>query len=232
MTGQFDQWIQDLASADKLQNPRGEVAFASETALKAKEQLIAAGKAAVPAIMACLGGRGPAHQRAMAAEVLGELGDIRAVNILIEKLNDPEMLVRGSSAVALGKIGDRRAIPALRQLAGHSEEVDQVKAFAKGALDQMGASVAAAAQERTKKERGPFRKLIYTTGLIMLLVSCLMISLLVFSLISEPDTVVNWSETIGCSAPALILGGLLMFLGSRPGKANKKSKKKEVEKTK
>jgi HEAT repeat protein len=68
----------------------------------------------VTVVIEYLKGRGPAHQRALAAQILGEIGDTRAVNTLIEMLRDPEMVARGFSAEALGKLGDRQAIPALK----------------------------------------------------------------------------------------------------------------------
>ena len=48
-----------------------------------------------------------------AIETLGEIGDIRAVNKLIEELNSPKRFVQIYAAKALGKIGDNRAIAPL-----------------------------------------------------------------------------------------------------------------------
>ena len=52
-----------------------------------------------------------------AAQALGEIGDPRAVEPLINALNDRDWIVRGASAEALGKIGDPRAVePLIRAL--------------------------------------------------------------------------------------------------------------------
>jgi len=51
--------------------------------------------------------------REEAARALGDLGDRRAVNPLIELLGDDNRYVRREAAKSLGKIGDEHAIPAL-----------------------------------------------------------------------------------------------------------------------
>jgi HEAT repeat protein len=51
--------------------------------------------------------------RRQAAEVLGEMGDARAVKPLIAAFNDKEISVREEAAHALGKIGDGSAVDAL-----------------------------------------------------------------------------------------------------------------------
>jgi hypothetical protein len=48
-----------------------------------------------------------------AAKELGEIGDARAVEPLIEALDDKQILVRTEAAKALGKIGDTRAVEPL-----------------------------------------------------------------------------------------------------------------------
>jgi HEAT repeat protein len=63
------------------------------------------------------------HQRARAAVVLGELRDERAMPVLIEMLLDKEPYVRGQCALALGALGDRNALEALKQLV--AREADQ-----------------------------------------------------------------------------------------------------------
>lgn len=126
--------IRDLADADWVQRPQGSVAFATQTAFEAKEKLIAAGKKAVPAVIDCLTGQGMYNQRAMAAQVLGDIGDYQAVDVLIKMLDDPHLVVRGYSAEALGKIGDRRAVTPLRNMANNPVENPSAKAYAEGAL--------------------------------------------------------------------------------------------------
>jgi HEAT repeat protein len=54
--------------------------------------------------------------RASAAEELGDLGDQRAIDSLIQALGDDNARVRESAAMALGEIGDKRAIPRLMKL--------------------------------------------------------------------------------------------------------------------
>jgi HEAT repeat protein len=51
--------------------------------------------------------------RAWAANVLGEVGAQRAFAVLVRCLDDPDDEVRAKSATALGRLGDRRAIPPL-----------------------------------------------------------------------------------------------------------------------
>ena len=48
--------------------------------------------------------------RVKAAEALGDLGDIRAVPLLIEALHDPYVDVQWLAAQALGKLKDSRAV--------------------------------------------------------------------------------------------------------------------------
>lgn len=59
----------------------------------------------------------PSHKvRAQAAIVLGQLGNPRAVQPLIEALRDPADTVRGTAAASLGRLGDKRAVAALQKL--------------------------------------------------------------------------------------------------------------------
>ena len=54
------------------------------------------------------------HTREVAAETLGDIGDVSAVEPLISVLNSEENnYVRADIAVALGKIGDPRAVEPL-----------------------------------------------------------------------------------------------------------------------
>lgn len=53
--------------------------------------------------------------RASVAQVLGKIGDKRAVTPLIEALGDEDRIVRWVAAWALGKIGDKRAVDPLIQ---------------------------------------------------------------------------------------------------------------------
>jgi len=75
--------------------------------------------------------------RAWAANVLGEVSAQRAFPVLVRHLDDAEAEVRGKCATALGRLGDRRAIP---PLLGHllSDPAPFVRARIAGALGQFG----------------------------------------------------------------------------------------------
>jgi len=77
-----------------------------------------------------------------AAEALGEIKDVRAVEPLIAALRDPNAYVRWCAADALGKIGDARALPELERVARE----DTGKTW-------RGASVADAAREAIARIR-------------------------------------------------------------------------------
>jgi len=215
MTSKIDDLIQDLSDADFEKRPHGQVAFATKTAFQAKDQLIALGNEAVPAVIACLMSQSPAHHRAMAAQVLGEIGDTGAVNALINKLSDPEMLVRGFSAEALGKIGDKRAIAPLRKVANRQGEVSMVIAYAKGALNRFGES---ATPTKSRMENGKLWKVIYWVGLLMVIFGCLTVGLTLFSMSDSTVVSIDWPAIIGCTGTAIALGCLLVYLASRPEK--------------
>ena len=67
------------------------------------------------------GGR-PVRERA--AEALGRIGDPRAVDPLIEALEDEYAFVRYFSARALGEIGDHRAMRPLKRAKRRKENKD------------------------------------------------------------------------------------------------------------
>lgn len=68
---------------------------------------------AVAPMLALLDEGGRHHARAWAASVLGEVRAHRAFPSLIRALGDPDDEVRAKASGALGKLGDRRAIPYL-----------------------------------------------------------------------------------------------------------------------
>ena len=80
-------------------------------------------------------GRQPA--RAWAANILGEVHADRAFPVLVRSLGDLEDEVRGKAATALGRLGDRRAVPYLLE---HllSDPAPFVRARIAGALGQFG----------------------------------------------------------------------------------------------
>jgi hypothetical protein len=74
--------------------------------------------------------------RAIAAEVLGEIGDARAVEPLIAALGDAEAGVRANTAAALGWISDARAVEPL--VASMRDAEAKVRIYAAVALGQIG----------------------------------------------------------------------------------------------
>jgi HEAT repeat protein len=73
-----------------------------------------------------------------AVDVLGEIGGARAVDALIECLDDPDAPVRIHVLEALGEIGDRRPVPAIRTLA-HEDPDPTVVIVAKDTLAKLDA---------------------------------------------------------------------------------------------
>lgn len=71
------------------------------------------------------------------AIALGNSGDSRALPALVEALDHAEPLVRGHSAWALGRLGERQALAPLRQRLGR-EEKDVVREEIEWALRELG----------------------------------------------------------------------------------------------
>jgi HEAT repeat protein len=68
---------------------------------------------------------GAPHERWQAIEILGELGDVRAVPALLQALSDPQGTVRPClAAQSLGRLGDPRAVDALIEAAGQRGNED------------------------------------------------------------------------------------------------------------
>jgi bilin biosynthesis protein len=83
----------------------------------AADALSAAGKAAVPALVAGLKSE-DVHIRSRSAWVLGKMEEESAVEPLVEVLSDPESKVRSFVVGALGKIRSEQAVPHLIRLLG------------------------------------------------------------------------------------------------------------------
>lgn len=94
-----------------------------------REALVAIGEPARDRLIFILG-EGHVHRRQDAAFVLGEMRDEAAVGPLSEALRHPDPLLRALSAEALGKIGSRKALRALR-LAAMDDEGGVAKAARK-----------------------------------------------------------------------------------------------------
>jgi HEAT repeat protein len=98
--------------------------------------LASVGKPAVKSLVAGLKGRDPFVRR-QSAQALGEIGDPRAVEPLIDLLSDPDALIRRHAVKALGKIEDPRAVTPIARVLSDSEEEWHVKGSAAEALGRM-----------------------------------------------------------------------------------------------
>ncbi|HEX9104264.1 MAG TPA: HEAT repeat domain-containing protein, partial [Polyangia bacterium] len=78
--------------------------------------------------------------RQRAAEVLGRMGEARAVVPLLSRLGDPTREVRIAALEALAALGDSRAVPAIVRLL--HDPADDVRAAAVGALGRLQARAA------------------------------------------------------------------------------------------
>jgi|ERR1041384_203182 HEAT repeat protein len=86
--------------------------------LSAMDRLTTVGEKAVDALLrALLDRKEPNHARSRAAETLAMIGDSRAIEPLIQILNEPDAFLRWSAVKALEKIGDERAVLPLERLA-------------------------------------------------------------------------------------------------------------------
>jgi HEAT repeat protein len=80
------------------------------------EVILQFGPIACDALLERLATRGDPGARAWAAEILGELKQPKSVQALLTAMSDLQDQVRARAAGALGKIGDRRAVPDLIHL--------------------------------------------------------------------------------------------------------------------
>lgn len=74
--------------------------------------------------------------RQFIAYLLGQTGDPRVIEPLIEALNDPHIGVCGAAANALGTMGDQRAVPHLHPFLTHDNP--QMVVWAAYALTRLG----------------------------------------------------------------------------------------------
>jgi HEAT repeat protein len=79
---------------------------------------------------------GDEQVRQFVAYLLGRTGDARAIEPLIDALQDDHVGVRGAAANALGAIGDTNAIPYLLPLIKHDNA--QLATWAAYALTRLG----------------------------------------------------------------------------------------------
>jgi len=78
------------------------------------------------------------YSRWEAAESLGNIGDNKAVHILIETLKDKKLYVRWKAAEALGEINDYRAVEPLIEVLNDKAEDWSVRKNAAEALGKIG----------------------------------------------------------------------------------------------
>jgi len=88
--------------------------------------------------------------RQFTAYLLGQAGDARAVEPLIEALDDKNVGVRGAAANALGQIGDTQAVPYLLPLL--KDDNPQLVVWVAFALTRMGRDQFAALEWALKSE--------------------------------------------------------------------------------
>lgn len=77
-----------------------------------------------------------AQVRQMVAYLLGQTRDSRAIEPLIDALQDEHVGVRGAAANALGNLGDQSAVPYLKPLLKHTNP--QLVVWASFALTRLG----------------------------------------------------------------------------------------------
>ena len=76
----------------------------------------------VESLIKALQYKGDLDVRSEAVEAVGKIGDKRAVEPLIQALNDENKYVREGAALALAEIGDKRAVEPLIQALNDKDE--------------------------------------------------------------------------------------------------------------
>ena len=109
--------------------------------IHAPEELVSLGTAALPALFNALNPEGPWLIAYRAAEILGEIGDRRAAQPLINALSHPNSNVRWSVVRSLSVVGNTRALFALRKIARDDRSKttwgESIAGVAQSAIDQM-----------------------------------------------------------------------------------------------
>lgn len=113
-----------------------------KVANKAEEKLAKIGKPAVPALLQALTGEAT-RARSHAADALGEIKDLRAVEPLIWALGVSAPATRKRAAGALGKIGDAKAVePLSRLLSDPDKNVREAAIWPLAKTDRTGVAFA------------------------------------------------------------------------------------------
>ena len=145
--------VEPLISA--LADPDGEV---RQYAAHALDKL---GRSTAESLAVALQSEFP-EDRSLAVGRLGELGDDRAVELLIGALEDEDPRVQKNAAVTLGKRGDRRAVePLVDVLTAHPGEESDLKAAAVEALGELGDPRAVTPLIAALNRRGPDSRLAF-----------------------------------------------------------------------
>ncbi|HEX6162363.1 MAG TPA: HEAT repeat domain-containing protein, partial [Vicinamibacterales bacterium] len=116
------------------------------------EGVIAAGPDSVAPLIELLDATS-SRTRIAAAELLGRLGDRRAIAPLVRTLDDAEADVAAAAAAALGGLGDSAALDGLVGLFGHPSATVRRSAIA--AVNAIGASTTAAAVRAVMGDANP-----------------------------------------------------------------------------
>lgn len=106
----------------------------------ATEVLVRIGSPAVPVLVQVLRD-GDKDERKLAADILGDIKDTRALDPLLERLGDPDENVRAAAAEALGMLGDPLIAPKLIALLGDEGVIVQLSCL--DALDRLDTEVPA-----------------------------------------------------------------------------------------
>ena len=69
---------------------------------------------------------------------MGKSGEPQVLSVILRFLHDPDETVRYDAVIALGYLGDRRAIPVLEEIAQHREDPACVASAACMALKTFG----------------------------------------------------------------------------------------------
>jgi hypothetical protein len=76
--------------------------------------------------------------------------------------------------------------------------------------------VSAPAKPERHIRKGFLWQAAFWIGILMLITGCLLAGIVLYSLVSSPSDPVDWPVIFGCTGAATILGGLLVFLATRP----------------
>ena len=108
-----------------------------------------------------------------------------------------------------------------------------VSGVASASLGQLDVAQATGSDKETTESdvhirKGKLWKATYWSGVLMLIFGCLMIGLTLYSM-NDPTVVeIDWLAIIGCTGPAMGLGGLLVYFATRPTKPKQSTESVDV----